>query len=173
MGDLPDRVPSGVLRIAIAGEPVTEYCAGLAGGPDGWESVTVHQLLTHTSGLGHWEDFPEIDIFAATNDERMPEVILGRPLLSAPGGRFSYSSLGYWLLARIVEEVAEQPYAEFLSQAVLAPAGLADTFAGSAGQRSNVASGHTGGAPAPSYERGTTRASVPSAPGGRTRNCPS
>ena len=200
MGDLPDRVPSGVLRIAIAGEPVTEHCAGLIGdpdgmpcttgtrfqiasvskqftaaavlvlaerghlsvsdaaarwfpgGPDGWESVTVHQLLTHTSGLGHWEDFPGIDIFAATSDERMLEVIRGRPLLSAPGGRFSYSSLGYWLLARIVEEVAEQPYAEFLSQAVLAPAGLADTFAGSAGQRSNVASGHSGGVPASSYE---------------------
>jgi CubicO group peptidase (beta-lactamase class C family) len=193
-------MPSGVLRIAIGGEPVIEHCAGLAdgpagapctpgtrfqvasvskqftaaavlvlaerghlsvtdaaarwfpGGPDGWESVTVHQLLTHTSGLGHWEDFPEIDLFAATSDKRMLEVIRARPLLSEPGDRFYYSSLGYWLLARIAEEVAEQPYAQFLTQAVLAPAGLADTFAGSAGQRPRVASGHSGGAPAPSYE---------------------
>ena len=130
-------------------DPVARW---FPGGPDGWESVTVHQLLTHTSGLGHWDDFPEIDLFAATTDERMLEVMRARPLLSAPGGRFSYSSLGYWLLARIVEEVAEQPYAKFLTRAVLEPAGLADTFAGSARLRSHVASGHTGGALAPSYE---------------------
>jgi CubicO group peptidase (beta-lactamase class C family) len=35
MGDLPDRMPSGVLRIAIGGEPVIEHCAGLTDGPDG------------------------------------------------------------------------------------------------------------------------------------------
>jgi CubicO group peptidase (beta-lactamase class C family) len=193
-------MPSGVLRIAIGGEPVIGHCAGLTGGPDGaactpgtrfqiasvskqftaaavlvlaerghlsvsgtaarwfpggpdgWESVTVHQLLTHTSGLGHWEDFPEIDLFAATSDERMLEAIRARPLLSTPGDRFSCSSLGYWLLARIAEEVARQPYAQFLTRAVLEPAGLADTFAGSAGQRSHVASGHSGGALAPGYE---------------------
>jgi CubicO group peptidase (beta-lactamase class C family) len=198
--DLPGRLPSGVLRIAIGGEPVIEHCAGLTGGtdgepctprtrfqiasvskqftatavlvlaerghlsvgdpaarwfpggPDGWESVTVHQLLTHTSGLGHWEDFPEIDIFAATSDERMLEAVRTRPLLSAPGDRFSYSSLGYWLLARIVEEAAGQPYARFLARAVLEPAGLTDTFAGSAGRRPHVAAGRSAGAPAPSYE---------------------
>src|ERR1700733_4350639 len=30
------------------------------GGPDGWADITVHHLLSHTSGLGHWDDFPEI-----------------------------------------------------------------------------------------------------------------
>lgn len=150
-------LPSGVLRIAVGGEPVIEHCAGLAGaadgapccprtrfqvasvskqftaaavlvlaergrlsvsdpvarwfpgGPDGWASVTVHQLLTHTSGLGHWEDFPEIDIFAATSDERMLAAIKARPLLSAPGDRFSYSSLGYWLLARVAATSSTTP----------------------------------------------------------------
>ena len=48
--------------------------------------------------------------------------------------------------------MAEQPYAQFLTRAVLEPAGLADTFAGSARLRSRVASGHAGGAPAPGYE---------------------
>ena len=33
------------------GDPAARW---FPGGPDGWESVTVHQLLTHTSGLGHW-----------------------------------------------------------------------------------------------------------------------
>jgi CubicO group peptidase (beta-lactamase class C family) len=135
-------------RLAL-GAPVARW---FPGGPVGWRAVTVHHLLTHTSGLGHWEDFPEIDVFAALSDEQMTGVIQGRPLLGAPGSRFSYSSPGYWLLAQIVEEVSEQPYAQFLAQSVLEPAGLADTFAGSPRQRPHVASGHTRGAPAPSYE---------------------
>jgi CubicO group peptidase (beta-lactamase class C family) len=200
MRDLLGSLSSGVLRIAVGGEPVIEYCAGaldstgtrpctpgtrfqiasvskqftatavlvlvqqgrltaddqvarwFPGGPDGWEAVTVHHLLTHTSGLGHWEDFPEIDVFTATSDEQLLEAIQTRPLLRSPGARFSYSSLGYHLLAQIVEEVSERPYARFLAQTVLEPAGLADTFAGSAQQHQHVATGHTRGTPAPSYE---------------------
>jgi CubicO group peptidase (beta-lactamase class C family) len=122
------------------------------GGPGGWQAVTVHHLLTHTSGLGHWEDFPEIDIFAAMTDEQLLGAIESHPLLAPAGARFSYSSPGYWLLAQIVEKVSAQPYAQFLTQAVLERAGLADTFAGSPGGRPHVASGHTRGVPAPSYE---------------------
>ncbi len=130
-------------------DPVARW---FPGGPDGWASVTVHHLLTHTSGLGHWEDFPEIDLFAATSDKRMLAILRARRLLSAPGDRFSYSSPGYWVLARIVEEVTGQPYARFLASAVLAPAGLTDTFAGSAQERPHVAAGHTAGAPVPGYD---------------------
>jgi len=132
-----------------AGDRVARW---FPGGPGGWQAITVHHLLTHTSGLGHWEDFPEIDIFAAMSDDQMLGAIRGHPLLGPPGARFSYSSLGYWLLAQIVEKVSAQPYARFLTQAVLEPAGLAETFAGSPRGRPHVASGHTRGAPAPSYE---------------------
>jgi CubicO group peptidase (beta-lactamase class C family) len=131
------------------GDPVARW---FPGGPDGWQAVTVHHLLTHTSGVGHWEDFPEIDIFATMSDEELLGAIQGHQLLDPPGVRFSYSSLGYWLLAQIVEKVSGQPYAQFLSQTVLEPAGLAETFAGSPRERPHVASGHARGAPAPSYE---------------------
>jgi CubicO group peptidase (beta-lactamase class C family) len=122
------------------------------GGPHGWAEITVHHLLTHTSGLGQWEDFPEIDIFTAMNASRMLGVLQAHPLLSAPGAGFYYSSPGYWLLAQIAEKVSEQPYAQFLRKEVLEPAGLADTFAGSAEQRLHVASGHTDGEAVASYE---------------------
>jgi CubicO group peptidase (beta-lactamase class C family) len=112
------------------GDPVARW---FPGGPAGWQAVTVHHLLTHTSGLGQWEDFPEIDIFAAMSDEQLLGAIQGQPLLGQPGVRFSYSSLGYWLLAQIVEKVSGQPYAQFLSQTMLEPAGLAETFVGSPG----------------------------------------
>jgi CubicO group peptidase (beta-lactamase class C family) len=126
------------------------------GGPPGWDAITVHQLLSHTSGLGHWDDFSEIDIFVATNDEQLLEAILGRQLLYAPGSHFSYSSPGYCLLARIVEQVSESPYSEFVMRTLLEPSDLADTFVGSPRERRHVATGHTSGVPAPSYELDST-----------------
>lgn len=122
------------------------------GGPAGWDAVTVHHLLTHTSGLGQWEDFPEIDIFAATPDEQFLDAVTRHPLLAAPGTGFSYSSPGYWLLAQIVEQVALCPYSQYLSRTVLEPAGLAETFVGSPGDRRHVALGHTQDALVPGYE---------------------
>lgn len=121
-------------------------------GPCGWEAITVHQLLTHTSGLGQWEDFPEIDVFAKTEDRQFLGAITSHPLLGAPGSHFYYSSPGYWLLAQIIEKAAQCPYPEFLTRSVLEPAGLTDTFAGSPGRRWAIASGHSDDVPVPSYE---------------------
>src|SRR5947209_941626 len=28
-----------------------------------WQSITVHHLLTHTSGIGHWRDFPQLSLY--------------------------------------------------------------------------------------------------------------
>jgi CubicO group peptidase (beta-lactamase class C family) len=122
------------------------------GGPHGWQDITVHHLLCHTSGLGHWEDFPEIDIRAPVSDRDLRAAVRERPLLHRPGSRFYYSSLGYCLLAQIVQETAGCGYAEFVGRALLEPAGLADSFAGSAGDRPDVALGHSGGESAPGYE---------------------
>ncbi len=92
--------------------------------------------------MGQWEDFPEIDVFAKTDDDLFRAAITSHPLIAAPGSRFYYSSPGYWLLAQIIEKAAGCSYSEFLARAVLEPAELADTFVGSPGQRTNVASVH-------------------------------
>src|SRR6201996_7829084 len=39
-------------------DPVTRW---LGPGPAGWAAITVHHLLTHTAGLGHWPDYPALD----------------------------------------------------------------------------------------------------------------
>jgi CubicO group peptidase (beta-lactamase class C family) len=122
------------------------------GGPDGWADITVHQLLSHTSGLGHWDDFPEIDVHAAVPAGEFLALLRSRPLTGRPGRRFSYSSPGFWLLAQIVGLVSGCGYPEFAGSALLEPAGLADTFVGSPGGRPHVASGHSDGTPVPSYE---------------------
>jgi CubicO group peptidase (beta-lactamase class C family) len=67
-------------------DPISRW---LEGCPRDWDAITIHHLLTHTAGLGHWEGFPALD--------------LHQPIEPA-----------HVLLARIVEQAAAQPYAGFL-----------------------------------------------------------
>src|SRR5262249_50836671 len=49
------------------------------------------------------------------------------PLNFEPGARYEYSNSNYNLLALLIEQVSGKPYGDFLREAVLGPAGLADT----------------------------------------------
>lgn len=85
--------------------------------------ITLHHLLTHTSGLEG--DF-------GSDYDQMPRdslvrIALGSKLLWAPGTRYQYSNAGYSLLGAIVEKVSGQPYERFLHERLFRPAGLART----------------------------------------------
>ncbi len=67
--------------------------------PNG-DRITVHHLLTHTSGI-------------AEGDEE--------PLQSKPGERLNYSNLGYILLGRIIEKVSGRSYEEYLKENIFLP----------------------------------------------------
>ncbi|MFC6658950.1 serine hydrolase [Deinococcus multiflagellatus] len=90
------------------------------------QEITLHQLLTHTAGVA---DYTDRDAFATF--KALPHTLdaliarfAGQPLNFAPGTKFQYSNAGYVLLSRVVEVASGQPYADFLRQQVLAPAGL-------------------------------------------------
>jgi CubicO group peptidase (beta-lactamase class C family) len=134
-------------------DPVSRWFGGC---PRDWQAITVHQLLTHTSGLGHWEDFPELDLHRPIEPARELSVFQQRPLLSAPGGRYRYSSPGYVLLAFIVEKAGGQPYASFLADRIFAPLGMRAASAGDPPGGSGMARGYHAGKPVPSFELATT-----------------
>jgi CubicO group peptidase (beta-lactamase class C family) len=92
--------------------------------PQDKAGITVHQLLTHTAGVRgrYTEDFEAPSQQAAISD------ILTTPLAFEPGSRWRYSAAGYTLLAAIVEGLSGVPYANFLAQALLAPAGMRNTI---------------------------------------------
>lgn len=105
-------------------------------------AVTIHQLLTHSSGLPLFlpgapgnPDLEQLDRAAFL-------VRLYRsPLQFAPGEGFEYSNAGYSLLAAIVEQVSGQPYAAYLRDHIVRPAGVTrigyqDAFDQSNGARS-------------------------------------
>jgi CubicO group peptidase (beta-lactamase class C family) len=107
--------------------PVSRW---LPGSPPWWREVTLHHLLTHTSGLTHWSAEPGFDVLAempiAVRVGLLPQ---GTPV-SRPGLRWLYSSPGYLLVAHVVERAADQPYGDFLAEHIFAPLGLEATTTG-------------------------------------------
>jgi CubicO group peptidase (beta-lactamase class C family) len=131
------------------GDPIGRW---IGDGSPAWAAITVHHLLTHTAGLPHWPGIPELDLTAPVDAEDQLRLIRDAPLLSAPGERFSYSSPGYVLLARIVEHATGQPYRSFLAQEIFEPLGLESTFAGKGDGQPDLTAGHRAGVPVPSFE---------------------
>jgi CubicO group peptidase (beta-lactamase class C family) len=98
--------------------------------PEHWRAITVHHLLTHTSGLGHWSTIPGFDVTQPVPAEECLQLAAHLPLLSAPGEMWRYSGTGYLLAAGIVERVSGQEYPEFLTARIFAPLGMTETTVG-------------------------------------------
>jgi CubicO group peptidase (beta-lactamase class C family) len=94
-------------------------------------TITIENLLTHTSGITDYEvldahipnairiDFPAkqlIDSFAKL------------PLEFTPSTKYNYSNSNYFLLGYIIEKVSGQAYKQYLQENVFKPAGLTSTF---------------------------------------------
>ena len=95
--------------------------------------ITIHQLLSHTSGISHYNGLPAIGVslkeFGNTNytPKALVELIDKTPLLSTPGTEYYYSSLGYDLLGAILEEVSGKSFAESLNEKIVHPLRLKNT----------------------------------------------
>ncbi len=95
------------------------------------DQVTVHQLLTHTSGI---HDYTAGGLPSDTPGEWQREAdrhrFLARmePLFDfEPGTYWSYSNSGYALLGELVEQLSGRSYGEFLRAALFEPAGMRST----------------------------------------------
>ncbi|MDX1420552.1 MAG: serine hydrolase domain-containing protein [Rubricoccaceae bacterium] len=101
-------------------DPLSDHFDGV---PADKAGITLHHLLTHTSGFpGHiGGDYEVIDRKAYVTRA------LATPLNRAPGAGYEYSNVGFALLAAIVEQVSGQSYDAYLQNDVLGPAGVAHT----------------------------------------------
>lgn len=97
---------------------------------DTGERVTIHQLLTHTSGIPSYTDQPGF-IQHESRDPYTPEAFIKEycsgDLSFEPGSTFRYNNSGYFLLGAIIEAVATKPYATVLQEQILTPLGMTDT----------------------------------------------
>jgi CubicO group peptidase (beta-lactamase class C family) len=85
--------------------------------------ITLHQLLTHTSGV--IEDFA--DDYTQVSRDSAVHAILSRPLQSPPGKEFHYSNAGFSLLAIIIERVTGRSYDRFMDERIYRPIGMHHT----------------------------------------------
>ena len=81
-------------------------------------TITVTHLLRHTSGLRDYGPLPEYHDAVRTRPDRpwtrqgYLDSVLSAGLLFAPGDRFSYSNVGYMLLAEIIERAGGRTFAQ-------------------------------------------------------------
>ncbi|HKO96525.1 MAG TPA: serine hydrolase domain-containing protein [Pyrinomonadaceae bacterium] len=107
-------------------DPIDKYLDDI---PDQWKGITIHQLLSHTSGLMHSWALPEFEktIRIPATPEQTLAKFKGQPLVFKPGEGFRYSGLGYFILARVIEKVSGSTYDAFLKENIFVPLGMSDT----------------------------------------------
>ncbi len=116
---LQDRVfgPGAILGTEYGNQPYKLYVS----------EISVDHLLTHTAG-GWANDardpmfqFPQLGQAALIS-----WTLDNLPIEHPPGEHFAYSNFGYCVLGRIIEKIAQMPYAEYIQQYVLRPSLIED-----------------------------------------------
>lgn len=123
------------LRLVQQGELALDSTIGdtLPRLPDAWASVTLRQLLNHTSGLPDYSEDPEfLELLLADprrtfDPRRLLDFVADEPLRFPPGSRYQYSNSDNIAVALMAEAATRKPYEELLRRIVYRPLGLTDT----------------------------------------------
>ena len=110
-------------------DPICKYVTDC---PKTWEPVTIHHLLTHTSGIPSYTEVKTPDDFRKMSIS--PVTVTGfvdsfkpKPLEFTVGEKFKYNNSGYFALGYIIEKVVSQSYEAFLQENIFAPLKLTNT----------------------------------------------
>ena len=97
--------------------------------PASWQDITIHHLLTHTSGIPDYTQLPGFDgkITLPMSVMQTIQLFKEKPLEFKPGSRWSYSNSGYHLLGYIIEQASGTRYQVFLRENIFGPLDLKDT----------------------------------------------
>ncbi|MEZ4884367.1 MAG: serine hydrolase [Chitinophagales bacterium] len=108
---------------------IKEYLPSLPLGE--FEQITIHHLLTHTSGIKDYYQTPEyISNFTEIKTiDDLTAIILKQPLLFGVGTKVEISESNYVLLAKIIEEYAQKPFREYMQDKIFDLADMQDSGA--------------------------------------------
>lgn len=101
-----------------------------------FQNITIRQLLSHTSGLPDTETLLDSLVSSQndkifTNNDVLPAMKIyasHHSLLFNPGERWSYSSVGFQLLAILVEKISHQPFPIYVKKYIFQPAGMTHSY---------------------------------------------
>jgi CubicO group peptidase (beta-lactamase class C family) len=107
-------------------DPVKKY---MPDAPAAWDKVTIFNLLTHTSGIPSFTEFPDYGPTEAlaTTPEKLVDRFRDKPLEFQPGEKWKYSNSGYVLLGYLLEKISHQSYSQFLQENIITPLGMKDS----------------------------------------------
>lgn len=108
-------------------DPVGKYVDSL---PESWHSATIHQLLTHTSGIPipsytgpAWERYSAL----ASSPKEFLDLVRDKPLLYPHGTKLTYNNTGYILLGMVIEKLSGMKYEDFVQQRIFDRVGMHDS----------------------------------------------
>lgn len=101
--------------------------------PTQGNTITIYQLLNHTSGIKSYTDMSSFMVQARTDrtPTQLIEVFKNEPMEFSAGTDFKYNNSGYILLGHIIEIVSEMSYADFIQNTFFDPLGMTNSYYGS------------------------------------------
>lgn len=117
---------AGIVKLEMQGklrvtDTLDKYLDGV---PDDKKGITLHHLLTHTSGL---PDALGRDYDTSATREAFRRLAMSAKLQSKPGSKHRYSNVGYSLLGMIIERASGMGYEEYLREHLFKPCGMMKT----------------------------------------------
>ncbi len=97
---------------------------------DTGEKVTIHHLLTHTSGIPSYTDLPNFFADVSRDPYKVDEFVkkfASGDLQFEPASKFRYNNSGYFLLGAIIEKLTGKPYEQVLKENIFDPVGMKNT----------------------------------------------
>jgi CubicO group peptidase (beta-lactamase class C family) len=106
-------------------DALIKYFPDFPGGKD----ITIHHLLTHTSGIPDLGNIPDHKNLMVNNTplDEIIKRLYDFPMEFSPGDDYSYSNSGYMVLGSIIEKVSEKQYGLFLKEQIFDPLGMTNT----------------------------------------------
>ena len=107
-------------------DPIGKFLPHL---PESWRTATIHQLLTHTSGIPTYTQGPVFERMSrlGATPEEMINSVRDKPLEFAHGTKFKYNNTGYIVLGMLVEKVSGTSYERFVQQNIFDSLGMRDS----------------------------------------------
>jgi len=108
-------------------DPLTKF---LPDYPTSGHHITVHHLLTHTSGIFSYTSSPEAlnNLLADRTPQEICDSFCRVPFDFKPGARFLYNNSGYILLGMIIEKLSGMSYADFIQKHIFEPLGMKNSY---------------------------------------------
>jgi CubicO group peptidase (beta-lactamase class C family) len=97
--------------------------------PPTWSLITVHHLLSHTSGVHSYTEDPTLRA-ALLQPEKLDGIVArfrNKPLDFPAGSDYHYSNSGYFLLGLIIEKITGKAYEKVLAEQILEPLGMQES----------------------------------------------